>query len=517
MNHERLLALVHAQMNGEINPEQHAELEQHLRDDWQARRLYLEFADQDARLLRQPEIASGRLHDAVATRPRTAWGRRSLPWAVAAAAAVAVAALGWHRAGTRHEGREAEATFSGVAMLSQELDACFATRPLLRGDAIVPGPIRLERGLAQIDFFSGATVLIEGEAALEIMSAWEVRCLSGRVRVRVPPAAKGFLVHAPGVKLEDLGTEFALNVEGNGSAVRVYDGEVIVHTDAQPASLTSGMTLGRATRDFLPSGELQSLAEEREASRFAAWRRWFERTARDPRLVACYGFERSADDRWDRLVRNDALPERNARDGGAVGARRTSGRWAEKGALEFKRPGDRVRLNIDGTYAAATFACWVRVDSVDNRFSGLLLTDGYDDGEPHWQIHENGSLMFSIMYRPPGRKDDRNWNQIYYSRPVFGPDSLGRWHHIAVSYSGTTGEVTQYFDGVRVSHEVSALHRPDRLLTFGPCEIGNWGLPTANHSSPVRNLNGVIDEFLIYDAALTDDEVRDIYTNGKPE
>ena len=195
----------------------------------------------------------------------------------------------------------------------------------------------------------------------------------------------------------------------------------------------------------------------------------------------------------------------------------TQGRWQKKEALEFKRPGDRVRLNLDGTYHALTLACWVKVDSVDKKYNSLLLTDGYDNGEPHWQIYEDGSLMFSIMYRPAEAARSAKHNQMFYSRPVFTADSLGRWHHLAVTYDNTSGEVIQYFDSQEVGREISTLHQPGRDIVFGPCEIGNWGLPTQGHQFPIRNLNGAIDEFAIYSAALNASEVRNLYDHGKPE
>jgi hypothetical protein len=359
--------------------------------------------------------------------------------------------------------------------------------------------------------------LIEGSCDFEIVSAWEARCFHGRVRVQVPPAAKGFVMHAPDMKLEDLGTEFALNVENETSAVHVFEGEVIAHTQQPPASLKQGMTLGGTTREFLPVSELQSLVKQRGAQRFSDWQQWSLETRKDPRLIAYYIFKHWEDDRWDRLVNNFAEPRRKDRSGGAVGARWTAGRWPEKEALEFKRPGDRVRLNLDGIYDALTLACWVKVDSVDKKYNGLLLTDGYDNGEPHWQIYEDGSLMFSVIYRPEGVGRNGKWNQVYYSKPVFSADSLGRWHHIAVTYDNDTGEVIQYFDGHEVSREISSLHQPGRPLRFGPCEIGNWGLPTEQHPFPIRNLNGAIDEFAIFSEVLSADEIRSIFNHGKPE
>jgi ferric-dicitrate binding protein FerR (iron transport regulator) len=533
-----LESLIHAQLDGEITPAQHAELEARLRADWQARRLYLELADQHARLLHQPAISTGRLHDDPAeigsfaktssidkrmlanapTTPPTPWLRRlRSPLALAAIIAFTAAATLFFSPPTATP----ESTANGVAMLSQLLDAEFERAPMQRGDALLPGHLTLTRGLAQLDFFSGASLLVEGPCALEILSAWEARCLSGRVRIHVPPAAKGFLLHAPDMKLEDLGTEFALNVQGGTSAVHVFEGEVIAHTDQPPASLKEGMSLGSTSQDFLPVSELQSLVRQRQQSRLHAWQQWSQETRRDPRLIAYYTFMHEAEDRWERLVPNVAEPDRPAHAGGIVGARWTEGRWPGKDALEFKRPGDRVRLNLDGTYTALTLACWVKVDSVDKKYSGLLLTDGYDNGEPHWQIYEDGSLMFSLIYRPsaPTQPSEPRgkWNQMYFSPPVFKSDNLGRWHHIAVTYDNQSGEVIQYFDGTEVSREVHPLHQPSRPLTFGPCEIGNWGLPTENHAFPIRHLNGAIDEFALYSTALSATELRELFTQGKPE
>lgn len=147
----------------------------------------------------------------------------------------------------------------------------------------------------------------------------------------------------------------------------------------------------------------------------------------------------------------------------------------------------------------------------------LLLIDGYDNGEPHWQIFEDGSLMFSLMYRPreaasPSEPRGK-WNQMYFSTPVFKSDNLGRWHHLAVTYDNQSGEVIQYLD----EREVHRLHQPGRPLSFGPCEIGNWGLPTENHAFPIRNLNGAIDEFAIYNTALTATEIQSLHHEGRPE
>ena len=510
-----LESLIHAKFDGEITPDQHAQLDALLRNDWQARRLYLELADQHARLLQQPALNTGRIMQPSVSRRTVRWRASAI---IAAAAAIVLLALViWPRKAV-----DKEATSNGVAVLSQTLDAEFSEPNVRSGDTIAPGKLTLNKGVAQIEFFSGATVLVEGATEMEILSAWEARCVRGRVRVHVPPAAKGFVMHAPDVKLEDLGTEFALNVKGRDSAVHVFEGEVIAHIkNKAPASLKVGMSLastaaGVLPEDFLPISELQGLIRQREQRRFQQWQTWSEGVSKDPRLIAYYTFRHAPDDRWDRLVSNLADPQDKIRAGGAVGAQWTQGRWPGKEALEFKRPGDRVRMNLDGTYAALTFACWVKVDSVDKKYNSLLLTDGYDSGEPHWQIYEDGSLMFSIGYAASGEKRiTARYNQVYYSKPVVTADSLGRWHHLAVTYDNVSGMALQYFDGKEVGREVSALHQPGRPIILGPCELGNWGLPTQGHPFPIRTLNGAIDEFAIYHDVLSPSEIQTLFEQGQ--
>jgi len=526
-----LESLIHAQLEGDITPAEHAELEARLRADWQARKLFLQLADQHARLLHHPEVTTGRLHPASPPLKPTQPSKR--PWLHLARFPLAIAALiALTAAATLFFSQPIppqESTTTGVAILTQTLDAQFQDASPLPNSILAPGHFHLTRGLAQIEFFCGASLLIEGGTHLEILSPWEARCHSGRLRAHVPPAAKGFLLHTPTLKVEDLGTEFALNVSPEDTALHVFEGEVIAHPpNAAATSLTEGMSYrGHAPasppnpQDFLPIADLRRQIQSHAAERFAAWQSWHQQHRKDPRLIACYALHKNPDDRWSRRVPNDSLPIQPAHHGAAVGARWTQGRWPQKDALEFRNPGDRIRLKLEGTYTALTLACWVKVDSVDKKYSGLLLTDGYDNGEPHWQIYEDGSLMFSLMYRPaepPVKPQQRGkWNQMYFSKPIFTAANLGRWHHIAVTYDNQSGEAIQYFDGREVSREVHSLHQPGRSLNFGPCEIGNWGLPTEGHQFPIRNLNGAIDEFTLYNTALTAAEIQALHQNGQPE
>lgn len=529
MSPEELHQLIEAWRDGTIAPADFARLEERLRTDEAARRTLRRAANLDS-ALRDWAGRDAMLESWLPVRSRRWIGSANWTWAAAAAVALLLCFATFFWGGQRATKRTTdrltapEHTDAGCAVLAQTVGAEWtgASQPRT-GDAVNPGSLTLRAGLAQIEFFSGATLIVEGPAQLDLVSPWEAKCREGKARIRVPPAAKGFRFSAPGMQLVDLGTEFAVNVDGAGHApeVHVFNGEVIAHPDGgAEMSLREGQSLQGAVlasldpKTFLAHGQLHDLVEAHQADRKADWWKWSLQARKDERLIAYYPMRHFPE--WERLVSNVAGGNDKAKNGGAVGAVWTQGRWPGKDALEFKRPGSRVRLNLDGTYDAITLACWAKVDGIDRKYSALLLTDGYDAGEPHWQIFENGSLMFSIAYPDPAKPDVRR-NQIYFSPSLFTAANSGRWQHLAVTYDNRTGTAIQYVNGREVSREVSRFHQPGRSIVFGACELGNWGLPTPGHQFPIRNLNGSLDEFMIYRVALDAAEIRQLYEAGKPD
>ncbi|MHC4996868.1 MAG: FecR domain-containing protein, partial [Planctomycetota bacterium] len=134
---------------------------------------------------------------------------------------------------------ETEATAQGVAVVTRLVDVTWSDDQGSRhvGQALTPGTLKMEAGLAQIEFFSGATLVVQGPVEIELESAWSARCLSGRLRAQVPPAARGFTVLTDDMKVVDLGTEFGVSVTESGADVQVFDGEVEIHPDNRPTQL----------------------------------------------------------------------------------------------------------------------------------------------------------------------------------------------------------------------------------------------------------------------------------------
>ncbi|MEM1062462.1 MAG: LamG-like jellyroll fold domain-containing protein, partial [Planctomycetota bacterium] len=282
-------------------------------------------------------------------------------------------------------------------------------------------------------------------------------------------------------------------------------------------------------RRVLPSlDEVAASAAAAEDAAYADWGRWSRDLTADERLVAFYSGDDERD--TDRAFVNMAGASSRASDGAIIGlADFPDGRFgAVSKAVALNRPGSRVRVHVDGEFRAYTFACWVRIDSLPNRYNALFMGDGYDNGEPHWQIHEDGRLMLSVMVDTsdrPTRIDaggntvvtDNGRHKVYFSPPVWDMSMSGRWLHIAATYDPATREVVHYVDGEAVSRHAIEDKFYIESLQIGPAEIGSWGQPFRD--SPwfaVRTLHGAVDDLMVFDAAVDADEMRRLYKAGRP-
>jgi len=166
-----------------------------------------------------------------------------------------------------------------------------------------------------------------------------------------------------------------------------------------------------------------------------------------------------------------------------------------------------VRINVPGEFDSLSLATWVRMEGLNYWLSALMLTDGWDLGEVHWQITANGELLLGVSL--PDTQDGDG----HRSSPVLGPEDLGRWVHLAVVYDKQTNVIAHYLDGKRVSQ--GSLRVPT-TVRIGPANLGNWNPGPDFQKNSRRSLNGRIDEFVILRRALTDDEVKQMYEMGKP-
>ena len=86
-------------------------------------------------------------------------------------------------------------------------------------------PLTLARGCAELSFGGGTRIVIEAPARFTLDSSSVISLASGRLAATVPGG--GFLVKTPTATIADLGTEFGVAVEADGStSVEVFKGRV---------------------------------------------------------------------------------------------------------------------------------------------------------------------------------------------------------------------------------------------------------------------------------------------------
>ena len=90
-----------------------------------------------------------------------------------------------------------------------------------------------------------------------------------------------------------------------------------------------------------------------------------------------------------------------------------------------------------------------------------------------------------------------------------------QWVHLAAVYDPASRSVMQYVNGKAICQEKIQDEFVIHDLHIGNAEIGNWGQPFRKTPDfAVRNLDGVIDEMIILNGALSSDEIYDIYLAG---
>ena len=96
--------------------------------------------------------------------------------------------------------------YASVAVLTRGVNLEWESAAITPGTPLLPGLLKLKSGIAQIEFYQGARVVIEGPAELQLISSGEATCTRGKLSANVPPQAKGFRINTPKGTIVDLGT-----------------------------------------------------------------------------------------------------------------------------------------------------------------------------------------------------------------------------------------------------------------------------------------------------------------------
>lgn len=524
-NSQELHRLFAAKADGTITTEDHERLSALLKESADARRQWFVFLDADSALLAWSQREAMRRDtglDLATAQPSLPQDNRrgGVRYLGALAAGIVIGLIAWgvwpkpERLTPAKVAAREEATTSSVAVLSRgvnmEWDRTLATPGV--NTPLVPGLLRLQSGVAEIEFFQGARLCVEGPAEIQLISSGEAFCRYGRFSAHVPTQARGFRLGTPRGDIVDLGTDFGLDLNDQAPELHVFKGEVELHQPQTPMrKLTTGAATGLekpgSTRMLVANAAAFNFSHELDArvskSRREAFTHWQEASTRwnaDPDLRVRLDFQGSPD---SRSLPNVAAGGEDIAAGTIVGCNWTEGRWPGKTALQFHSVSDRVRLNLPGDYPQFTLAAWVQLHSLNARQnqSSLCMSQGLEIGGVHWQVLHNGSLCLGIVAQVhPHVTED------YISPIVFTPERFGQWVHLAAAFDMAAHEVRFYVNGALLSrHPIKRQTIPKPVMA----ELGNW-IPSSDYpgSHPVRNFVGCMDEFSLYSRAFSDAEMR---------
>lgn len=514
----RLERLIAAYFDQQLTAEEKRELEGMLLGSARAREIFNERAEshglaREWGLQSRTEQLLGAPEKKIVPFARRAW--------IGAGLAACLALAAWWLYPEKEEASMAEdAKSSGdhVAMLAQALDVEWEGGASFgEGSPLPKGWLKIAKGTLRLDFYSGARVILEGPAALELLSPDLAHLEKGKLTAHVPPPAEGFTVTNGDLRVVDRGTEFGMNAGGDKSCeVHVFDGEVELQGKL-PASTNKALLEGKGVAiregkweniaakrsDFIdPASISQAAARETEA-RWETWRKDSQRLRAMAGLKVYFDFEQIAP--GASMLPNRAQGADADSNGSIIGCEAATGRWARKGALGFARTSDRVRFRSSGSSPSVTMMAWVRVDSLPQDHNALFSMSPMQVGEIHWKIDKSGKLLLGL--RAEEQRAYAAWERLE-SPKVVTPSDFGRWMHFATVIDGEKGVMKHFVNGEEVA---SAPMTRRFAIPLGMANLGNFdaAFPDQNDGI-IRSFNGRIDEFALFTRALTKEEIAGV-------
>lgn len=389
-----------------------------------------------------------------------------------------------------------------------------------KGALLRAGRFQLDSGRATLALFSGVTLTVEGPADLDLVAFDRVFCRHGKLRARVPKGAEGFVVTLPSAAVVDLGTEFGLNVEADGtSRVMVFEGL------AEAALLDEGGAPGRT--QLVQRGK--SFAIDPRAGQIG------ETTARPDRFAPAavlevpplvlnpsyadlvQGARPESYWRFESRV-GDAFP--NEVEGGpplrAHGPVEISDASGENHCAVFDAGAPEQFLTTDTLWEIScrrdrAVEFWFLAESY--RHSSLVgfhppeerIDREAKDRYIHLFLVETTVRHRQSMNRPASVRFLRRWpldvlagNNLFSER-VHAPM---RWHHVVAQERGDLMEL--YLDGERERSIPLEINQPDVACRL----VVGRRTPDPRLEEDTRPFVGRIDELAIYGQALSEDEIR---------
>ncbi len=376
------------------------------------------------------------------------------------------------------------------------------------GDELQRGQrLELKSGFTEVTFDSGAQIVIEGPASVDLDSAWQATLRHGTVKANIPQEAIGFRISNPAVDVVDLGTEFSVTAEENGATeVFVLSGQVEVEARSDSKDAPKKLLIKeKQSRRFANNGVSEVRDSDQKFIKLA------KRVTFDlPKRAATYVH-------WPLDSMN-----KNATPGELLGAASKHGSLA----LSFREPAELK----DGKFGkAASFTSNTSAEIVVAKTTNRMVrTVAFWIKLPENAAAADGSTFARFSGLELG------WN----SRPADGsPGALriangrsrtvastplrdGRWHHVAAVVSlpspnstkpASKSQARLYVDGRLESWTAKHGSRKGNQSSHIPADLITFGA-----TGDERGFRGEMDEIFVSERALTQIELRALMQTNAP-
>lgn len=353
------------------------------------------------------------------------------------------------------------------------------------------GDFELRGGVASFEFENGVEVVVEAPAVFVIESGLKMSLSQGKLSATVPPEGIGFTVETPSAEVVDFGTEFSVEVANDlSSEVHVFNGEVdvkpLVDTTAEPVRLVTNNATRIEHQSDVPIGI--EVDHDRFLRSLAEPKRKYNRAVRALNPDIYY---RMGPNTFDEGKGLQFISKRKVRPfiaTGKVGASLRLGGPAKEGYALASTPPLLNSGKMSGV-------CWVFAQSRPRKATVASNLSYQGSGQFDWSFwRDSGHLNIRVQTLAG--------NEVQVREGV--PLPIGQWHHVAFV---ADGEFLRLFrNGEEVaSTPCGSLAESDDV----PLAIGAFRSQSTNKAR--QFWHGRIDEFALFDNALTAEQIRNLF------
>ncbi|MEM7601501.1 MAG: LamG-like jellyroll fold domain-containing protein [Verrucomicrobiota bacterium] len=423
-------------------------------------------------------------HDSKVVRVRPAVRVRAVLGAAAAIAVIVMGGVWFSKPAPGHP----------VAELTARADSDLSYQGKLQSleyNTIRTGSYEAKRGIASFRFHNGVEVVVEAPAEFQIESDLRMSLSQGRLSATVPPEGVGFTVETPSAEVVDFGTEFAVEVAGDRSSeVHVFDGAVDVkplgNAEVMPVRLiTNGATRIEYDSD-VPMGI--PLAPDR-----------FLRTLEEPALLYSTAVRALSPIVRLRMGLKTLTKRSDVQFVSSGGSHSPLASGKVGASFRFGGPTEKSFVTMPDYAASMTGklsgVCWVYAESRPRKASIAADTSGPESGQFAWGLWRDKGFSRVKIRQESG-------DEVFVRERE--PLPIGEWQQLAFVADGTS--VRLYRNGLEVAAEpcgpVASSHQIPLLIGAHPNELP---------SEAQQFWHGRIDEFAIFDVALTSEQIMALY------